>query len=120
MILVDTSVWIDHLHKAVPMLVDALEREEVLSHPMIVGELACGELRNRGEVLGLLMALPPATEATHLEVLHLIDQRRLMGKGLSYIDAHLIASAMVSGDVKLWTKDRRLQSVAVELDLAVL
>ena len=115
MILVDTSVWIDHLHKSVPALTEALEREEVLTHPFVIGELACGELRNRGEVLDLLAALPLAIVATDDEALRLIDDRRLMGKGLGYIDVHLLAAAMLTEATQLWTTDKRLQAIAAQL-----
>ena len=115
MILVDTSVWIDHLHKSVPALAEALEREEVLTHPVVIGELACGELRNRGEVLDLLAALPLAAVATDDEALRLIDDRRLMGKGLGYIDVHLLAAAMLTEATQLWTTDKRLQAIAAQL-----
>jgi predicted nucleic acid-binding protein len=117
-ILVDTSVWIDHLHKSIPALIDVLEREDALTHPLIVGELACGQVRNRHEFLHLLTALPSAAVATHEEAMHLIEERRLMGKGLGYIDVHLLASAMLTNDTRLWTTDKRLQSVAADLRLA--
>ena len=107
MILVDTSVWIDHLHKSVPALVAALGRDEVLTHPFVIGELACGELRNRKEVLDLLSKLPRAVVASDDETLQLIEARRLMGKGLGYIDVHLLASAILS-NARLWTADKRL------------
>ena len=115
MILVDTSVWIDHLHKTVAALADALEREEVLTHPCVIGELACGELRNRREMLDLLAALPVATVATDDEVLQLIENRRLMGKGLGYIDVHLMASTILTPEAQLWTTDKRLLKVAEPL-----
>ena len=115
MILVDTAVWIDHLHKAVPALAEALEGEEVLTHPFVIGELACGELRNRHEFLGLLAALPSAAVATDDEALVLIEDRRLMGKGLGYIDVHLLASAMLTEATRLWTTDKRLRMIAAQL-----
>ena len=111
MILVDTSVWIDHLRRSIPPLVQALEREEVLTHPFVIGEIACGELKARQEVLTLLSALPAAVVATDEEVLRLIERHRMMGKGLGYIDVHLIASVMLTESGQLWTRDKRLQAV---------
>jgi predicted nucleic acid-binding protein len=117
-ILVDTSVWIDHLHKTVVPLAEALERGEVLTHPFIVGELACGGIRNRDEVLRLLDALPMIAAATNDEVRWLIEARRLMGKGLGFVDVHLIASVIVSEEARLWTSDKRLSAVARGLRIA--
>lgn len=114
MILVDTSVWIDHLHKSVPTLAEALEAEEVVTHPFVIGELACGDLRNRREFLDLLSTLPRAALATDEEALVMIEDQRLMGKGLSYIDVHLLAAAMLT-EAQLWTTDKRLQSIAEQL-----
>lgn len=92
MILVDTSVWIDHFHKPIHALVEALEREDVLIHPFVIGELACGQLARRQEVLSLLATLPQTALATHDEALLFIDNHRLMAKGLGYTDVHLLAS----------------------------
>ena len=119
MILVDTSVWIDHLHRAIPALADALEADDVMTHPFVIGELACSELRHRREVLDLLASLPEATVATDDETMHLIEQRRLMGKGIGYIDAHLLASVTLSAESRLWTSDKRLAEIAATLRLAV-
>lgn len=118
MMLVDTSVWVDHLHRTVTPLAEALEREEVVTHPFVIGELACGTLARRREVLDLLDALPRAVVATDEEAMTLIDQRRLMGKGLGYIDVHLLASAMLSEAAQLWTRDRRLLAAAGDLRIA--
>ena len=115
MILVDTSVWIDHLHKAVPLLVEALERGDVASHPFVVGELACGEIARRREVLDLLSTLPTGIVATDQEALHFIEHHHLMGKGIGYIDAHLLASVMLSNGTTLWTRDRKLAAIAIRL-----
>jgi len=117
-ILVDTSVWIDHFHKPVVALAAALEAEEVLVHPFVIGELACGELRRRREILDLLAALPGAVTASDAEVLELIEDRRLMGKGLGYIDAHLLAAVMLTEAARLWTSDKRLRIVAAQLQIA--
>ena len=101
MILVDTSVWIDHLHRAEQTLVQALEAGQVLMHPFVVGELACGHLNNRQEVLTLLQALPAAPIASHPEVLGFIERRGLMGRGIGYVDVHLLASVALDGAAKL-------------------
>ena len=114
MILVDTSVWIDHLRRGEPRLKHLLQAAQVLTHPFVIGELACGNLVNRKQVLALLRALPGATPATHEETLHLIDAASLQGKGLGWVDAHLLASALLS-KVPLWTKDRKLAAAARSL-----
>ena len=117
MILVDTSVWIDHLRSGEPLLVAALEGGRVMMHPFVLGELACGNLANRSEVLELLGGLPAAPSATDPEALEFIERRTLMGQGIGYMDVHLLASIALSGDARLWTRDRRLAAVATELDL---
>jgi predicted nucleic acid-binding protein len=117
-ILVDTSVWIDHLRSGEPLLVAALEGGRVLMHPFVLGELACGNLANRSEVLELLGGLPAAPSATDPEALEFIERRTLMGRGSGYIDVHLLASIALSGDALLWTRDRRLAAVATELEVA--
>ena len=117
MILVDTSVWIDHLRVGVPALVTALERGQVLMHPFVLGELACGNLKYRSQVLELLGNLPPAPIATEVEALRFIERRALMGRGIGYIDAHLLAATALIGAARLWTRDRRLAAVATELEL---
>lgn len=111
MILVDTSVWVDHFRRGNDGLVRALEAGTVLGHPFVVGELACGSLRNRLGLLTLLTELPAATVGTHLEVMTFLEARRLMGRGLGYVDLHLLASASLDG-VKLWTLDKRLAQAA--------
>lgn len=115
MILVDTSVWIDHLRRGSSALGEALEREEVMTHPFVIGELACGNLKNRREVLDLLAALPSTVVATGEETLHFIDQRRLMGRGIGWVDVHLLASVMMTEAAQLWTRDKRLGAIAAEL-----
>jgi predicted nucleic acid-binding protein len=117
MILVDTSVWIDHLRKDNDRLRDLLLDEQVFAHPFVIGELACGNLRNREEILGLLAALPQAEPAQHEEVLRLLDAKGLGGKGLGWVDAHLLASAMLSG-CTLWTLDKTLHAAAVRLKIS--
>lgn len=115
MILVDTSVWVDHLRAPDRSLIAALEEGDVLAHPFVIGELACGNLRNRDEVLGLLEDLPRAREATHDEVMAMIERRRLMGAGIGYVDAHLLAAAALTPSTSLMTRDRRLASLARRL-----
>lgn len=115
MILADTSVWIDHLRRSNPRLIAALEQERVVCHPFVVGELACGNLRQRREVLALLHQLPSAATATDAEALAFIEGRSLMGHGIGYIDVHLLASVTLSATVKLWTLDARLAGVASNL-----
>jgi predicted nucleic acid-binding protein len=107
MILVDTSVWVDHFRRGNARLRDLLNNNEVLTHPFIVGELACGGIKNRAEILSLLNELPLAVVADHQEVMKLIETRRLYGKGLGLIDAHLIASALLT-KVDLMTLDKVL------------
>jgi hypothetical protein len=118
MILVDTSVWVDHLRAGVPALGAALERGEILTHPFVLGELACGSLKNRGEVLRLLGDLPAAPMATDAEALDFIERRVIMGRGIGYIDVHLLASVVLAGAAQLWTRDKRLAAVAKDLKLA--
>lgn len=117
MILVDTSIWVEHLRKGMPGLIAALERNDVLTHPFVMGELACGNLKNRQEVLRLLGDLPIAPVATDPEVLGFIERRSLMGRGIGYIDVHLLASVTLDGAARLWTRDKRLAAVALDLRL---
>ena len=107
MLLVDTSVWVRHLREGDPGLEKLLNNGEVMCHPYIVGELACGNLKDRDEVISLLQLLPSAALVNHEEVLQFIEENKLMGKGLGYIDVHLSASAVLTG-VQMWTYDRRL------------
>ena len=118
MILVDTSVWVDHLRDGAPALAVALEQGRVLTHPFVLGELACGNLKNRGEVLQLLGELPAAPMATDPEALDFIERRALMGRGIGYVDVHLLASVALAGTAQLWTRDKRLAAVAADLELA--
>jgi hypothetical protein len=113
-ILVDTSVWIDHLRSGDPHLAELLDRDVVASYEFVIGEIACGNLKNRQEVLSLLSWLPKCEPATHEEALFFIDQNRLMGRGIGYIDDCLLAAATL-GSAKLWTRDKRLAAIAEEL-----
>ena len=118
MILVDTSVWVDHLRSGDDDLVTLLNTSQVLIHPFVLGELACGNLQNRSEVLALLRDLPRISVASDDEVVFFIERHVLMGKGIGYVDAHLLASLTLDGISRLWTRDRRLHGVAETLGLA--
>ena len=118
MILVDTSVWIDHLRAGDAALGELLNHSQVLMHPFVLGELACGNLRSRGEVLRLFKALPQAIVASHEEVLFFIERNALMGRGIGYVDAHLLGAVALGGSTQLWTRDKHLRSVAEALNLA--
>lgn len=118
MILVDTSVWIDHLRGRDAALVTVLERFQVMQHPMVIGELALGTLRDRQTVLRSLARLPSVQLATHPEVMHFVEGHQLYGLGLGLVDAHLLVSVRLTPGARLWTRDRRLERVAVSLDLA--
>jgi predicted nucleic acid-binding protein len=114
MILVDTSVWIEHLRKGSERLKSLLYDEQVLCHPFIVGELACGTLRNRQEILSMVRALPEARVAEHEEVLRFLEARHLYGRGLGWVDANLLASTLLTG-CTLWTLDKPLRRAATAL-----
>lgn len=116
MILVDTSIWIDHLNKSDTRLITLLEEESVYVHPFVIGELACGNIKNRDEILKLLNALPQISTATLDEILFFINQHKLFGKGLGYIDVHLIASCMMD-NAKLYTRDKKLFQIAKNLNI---
>lgn len=118
MILADSSVWIDHLREGAGGLGERLNSGSVLVHPFVIGELACGNLRNRREVLALLHGMPMARPVTDAEVLYFIERNRLMGKGIGYVDAHLLASTALTPMARLWTADRRLADLAAGLGLA--
>ena len=118
MILVDTSVWIDHLREGNARLNSLLLNAAVLIHPFVTGELACGNLHNRNRILSLLGDLPASRVADDQEVLYFIEQNDLMGCGIGYIDAHLLASVSLSSPARLWTVDRKLNDAAVRLGLA--
>jgi hypothetical protein len=116
MVLVDTSVWVAHLRQGAIGLETLLHEGRVACHSFIIGELACGNLQNRSEIISLLQTLPGVILAEHEEVMQFIENYRLMGKGLGYIDIHLLAAARLTG-VPLWTLDKRLKSVATNLRL---
>jgi predicted nucleic acid-binding protein len=115
-VLVDTSVWINHFRRSNHDLEYLLDEGRVVTHPFVVGELACGSLGQRAEILRLIQALPAAPIATHDEVLTFIDRQRLHGTGLGWIDVHLLASARLIRQ-SLWSADRRLRNTAIRLGL---
>jgi predicted nucleic acid-binding protein len=117
-ILVDTSVWIDHLRRGDATLFGLLDSGQVLAHPFVIGEIAMGTLSQRADVLGGLRALPRATVAGDAEVLAFIERRSLSGLGIGYVDAHLLASTRLTPDASLWTRDLRLLGVAERMGLA--
>ncbi|MGA2897877.1 MAG: type II toxin-antitoxin system VapC family toxin [Acidobacteriaceae bacterium] len=118
MILVDTSVWVDHLRKSDPAMENLLDQDQVLSHPLVVGELAMGDLRPRDAILRFLRRLPSVVVASHDEVLRFILQHKLFGLGIGYIDAHLLGAVQLTPDTTLWTRDKRLAQVAEQLKIA--
>jgi len=118
-ILVDTSIWIDHLRAGHATLAQRLEHGLVLGHPWVVGELALGRLSQRREIIGLLTSLPQATVATTDEILTLVERHRLQGIGIGYVDAQLLAATLLTPDAALWTNDRRLAGAATRLGCAV-
>ena len=119
MILVDTSIWVDHLRHGNPDLARRLDAGAVLGHPLVLGELAMGNLRNREGVLGALAALPRAVVARDDEVLSLVERERLHGLGIGYADACLLAATRLTPGTELWTRDRRLAEVAGRMGVAV-
>lgn len=117
MILVDTSVWVDHLRREDPLLISLLERSEVFVHSWVVGELALGNMHNRDEVLALLGDMPQAQVIDHDAVRVLIADEKLYGPGIGLVDVHLLASASATPGTLLWTRDRRFGEVAGRLAL---
>jgi predicted nucleic acid-binding protein len=118
-ILVDTSVWIDHLNAKETRLQQLLDADLVLVHPFVIGELALGNLRRRDLVLDSLQELPQATVASDPEVLRLINRQTLFGRGIGYIDAHLLAAVRLTAEAALWTRDRRLRAAAGQMGVAL-
>ncbi len=116
MVIVDTSIWVTHLRQGSLKLEKLLMDAEVMCHPFIIGELACGNLKNRNEIISLLQSLPMAPTIEFDEFLFFIDRNHLMGKGVGFVDVHLLASAQLAG-VPLWTADKKLKSSADQLEL---
>lgn len=111
MILADTSIWVDHLRSGHPELATLLRSSRICVHDFVIGELACGNLRNRLEVLELLQSLPRLGSASHEEALFFIERQQLMARGIGYVDIHLLAASALHG-AQLWTKDKRLKTIA--------
>jgi predicted nucleic acid-binding protein len=116
MVLVDTSIWVTYLRRGNRQLEKLLMDAEVMCHPFIIGELACGNLKNRNEIISLLQSLPSAPTIEFDEFIFFIDRNHLMGKGIGFVDVHLLASAQLTG-IPLWTADKRLKSAADQLEL---
>ncbi len=116
MVLVDTSVWVSHLREGNTRFEKLLNDGDVVCHPFIIGELACGNLKNRAEILSLLQALPMSIQAEHDEVMRFIENNQVMRKGLGYIDVHLLASALLT-EVPIWTMDKKLADVSKNMVL---
>jgi predicted nucleic acid-binding protein len=117
MVLVDTSIWVAHLREGNPKLEKLLMDGEVMCHPFIIGELACGNLKNRGEIISLLQSLQMVVTIEFDEFLFFIERYHLMGKGIGFVDVHLLASAQLTG-VPLWTADKKLKAAIEQLELA--
>ncbi len=117
MVLVDTSVWINHLRQNDTRLAKLLLNGDVVCHPFIIGELACGNIKNRFEILGLLQDLPKVPTIDHAEGLYFIEKNHLSGIGIGFVDVHLLASAQLSG-IPLWTNDKRLKEAALKLEIS--
>ncbi len=116
MVLVDTSIWIDHFRNSNDQLVELLNDGEVFCHPFILGELACGNIKNRKEIIAALKALPQSSLIEHDEIMIFIENNKIMGKGLGYIDVAILASSLVT-DIPLWTFDQRLNAIAKKFKL---
>ena len=116
-VLADTSIWIKHFREGNKQFTELLEQGLIACHPYIVGELACGSLKNRSEIIGLLEALPMAVVLEHSEVMELIEKQKLMSIGIGYIDTHLLGSSLLS-DFQLWTFDKSLQKAAKAMNIA--
>jgi hypothetical protein len=118
MILVDTSVWVDHLRRGDKTLTQLLTQGQVYTHPMMIGELACGHLQNRKQLIRLWQNLPCTIEATHQEAMLFLETHQLMGEGIGFVDLHLLASTRLSPNTRLWARDKRLAAIADSLGLA--
>lgn len=118
MILVDTSVWIDHLRASDAHLSTLLGQANLVMHPMVLGELACGNLQDRRTLIALWRNLPQLAAVTDAEALYFLEQNRLWGRGIGYIDLHLLAAVALSAQARLWTRDKRLRKTAQQIGLA--
>ena len=117
-LLADSAIWIDHIRKPNQALTAPLRRRMILTHPFVIGEIAMGSIARRTETLAALDKLPKAVPADHLEVMDLVDRHRLFATGLGFVDAHLLASVLLTPEAKLWTGDRRLREAAEQLGIA--
>jgi len=117
--LVDTSIWIGHLRESIPLVLNLLDDDALLAHPFVIGELACRNLKNQSHLLNDLRMLPNAQSAKDNEVLELVERRKLWGRGIGWIDMHLLASALLTG-CALWTSDKLLKQVAIETGVSVI
>ena len=116
MVLVDTSVWVSHLRHGNSRLQKLLDESRVVCHPFIIGELACGNIRNRAEIISLMQSLPMLEVIEHEELLLFIEHNKLMDSGLGFVDAHLLAAAILAG-IPLWTQDKKLKQVCCRLNI---
>ena len=116
MVLVDTSVWVSHLRHSNTSLQKLLNESRVVSHPLIIGELACGNIRNRTEIISLLQSLPMLDVVEHEELLLFIEHNKLMGTGLGFVDVHLLAATILAG-IPLWTQDKKLKQACSRLSI---
>jgi predicted nucleic acid-binding protein len=117
-ILIDASVWIDHLRSAESVILELVDARKVLCHPFVIGEVAMGRFHNRRVFLSDLGKLRAAEVADHNEVMELVERHSLSGRGIGYVDAHLLASAFLTSEAKLWTRDKRLKEAAKQMKLA--
>lgn len=118
MILADTSVWVDHLRRADPLLTTLLRQERIAMHLMVIGELCCGSLKNRVGLIDLWQEMPRLAEVSHSQAMRFIEQHQLMSRGVGFIDVHLLAAVATVRGARFWTKDNRLADIAEELGLA--
>jgi predicted nucleic acid-binding protein len=117
-IIPDTSIWIDHIHHRDPQLTELLTKRNILIHPFVVGEIALGSMKQYDGIIASLLTLPPAPIAAEEEVRFMIKRHAVMGSGIGYVDAHLLASALLTGEALVWTRDKRLHVAASRLDIA--
>jgi predicted nucleic acid-binding protein len=117
-LLADSAIWIDHIRKPNEDLARALRARRILAHPFVIGELALGSIKDRETVVASLHALPQAARARDAEVMDLVERQRLFGTGIGWVDAHLLASALLTPETQLWTRDRRLREAAERLGVA--
>ena len=120
MILIDTSIWVDHFRRHHASLIELLETAQVCVHPYVIGELACGSLKPRKNILDSLVSMPTIQAASDAEVLFFVERHHLMGRGIGYVDIHLLAATAMHGSTRFWTHDKKLAAISSELHLAYL